>query len=1336
MLTLSKALTAGQAKDYFQAEYTNTQESYYSEGERVKGKWFGKQAEAWNLQGDVEQEHFDLLCEGQHPRTGDQLVRHVTRQKYENAYGETVETSEHRAGWDATFSAPKSVSLAALVGGDERIVEAHDRSVDVALNELEKYVQARMGGNHPAQTTGKMIAAKFQHDSARPDRQTGYAAPQLHTHTVIFNITETDDGRIKPIQPLELYRSQRYATEIYRSVLATELQKLGYEIAVDARTGAPEISGFSKDYLVASSPRREEVQREAAEMKARLAQEGIKVEDGAGLRQAAAKTDRMNKHYDREEMCSRHMEMDARFGGQAFQAVEEAQAHGSMNLPDEEIKSRARECIAFAKENAGEREAVVDKRTVLVDALRRNLGLATYEAVVDEFARNIDNGNFIRITRNPGIDEVTTSQTVAMEQSNIRTVVAGKETQTAIVESDQLNLLLSSVTERQGITLNERQREAVETILGSADRIVGLEGLAGTGKTTTLSVLREAAERCSYVVQGFAPTGTAADLLAESGIRTTTLQKFVTTPQINSAADDKMLYVMDESSLSDTQNMFLFLQKTGPSARILLVGDSGQHQAVEAGAPFEQFVKAGMQTASLDEIVRQRSDLRKPVEQLARRDVVGAVKTLFKQGRVTEVVDDEERLRAIARDYVSNPKRTLVISPANQERVAINSLIHQELQAKSLVGATEHETRVLVLRQDMTGAERKFALSYVPQEDIIRYNKGSKIFGINKGDYARVLNTTHADNELTVQLQDGREITYNPKRLSGVSVYKEATRQFAVGDRIQFRAPFREANVKNTELGTITNIAPGQFTVLLGADRAISFDPERFPHVDHGYAVTSYSSQGKTMDRVLVNAETTESDLLVNQRMAYVAVSRARLDARIYTDSAADLGGALARRRDKTMALEALKQVRGGAINDNETRGDFNVHATQYEDINAGGEGDEVDSIARLKGRSILAESNVAVAQKRLTDFEKSRHLYSFEIDSEQWSLVRVDRQRRVKERQIDYSKRAISAYRMRLYGAINNPLKLYGLRGYKENAATAKEQIQDARKQIDTINQIRETVTSCLDNRRTGLQTELQTETESAQKLSHALDLKVELQLQSDKENPVPEFTDQELDQLEANVRILRDPKLLQDLYQHFERHYGMTTQGIQTIGTRADETLEFAKESLADVNDGIRTFSENRERFPVSFRGTNAEEQTTTLSELNQQAVDRSVFARIFTNSSSPIESVKEALNQRNTDLLQERTSIRSFVEAASDIANHYRQFLTANVRTDIAALNQPSASQDVKDVTSPQQPGADEHLKQMRQTIDRISFQNGAINETGIEAGIAEAESAASESLAPQI
>ena len=194
------------------------------------------------------------------------------------------------------------------------------------------------------------------------------------------------------------------------------------------------------------------------------------------------------------------------------------------------------------------------------------------------------------------------------------------------------------------------------------------------------------------------------------------------------------------------------------------------------------------------------------------------------------------------------------------------------------------------------------------------------------------------------------------------------------------------------------------------------------------------------------------------------------------------------------------------------------------------------------------------------------------------------------------------------------------------------------------------------------------------------------------------------------------------------------MTTKGIQTIAARAGETLEFAKDCLADVNNGIRAFNEKRELVPVSFKGTNAEEQTATLSDLNRQATGRSIFARILNDSTAPLERVKEALNERSKDLLQERTTVKSFVDAASDIANYYREILNTNVRADIATLNHPTESHEVKDYIPGRSTNVDEHLKQFRRTID--SLQNGAINETGIEAGMAEAETAASESLAALI
>jgi len=171
MLTISKPLGASQAQSYHAEEFGNARENYYTEADRIRGEWHGKLAEQWGLRGEVREEHFQRLSEGRHPITGEQLIRHQAAREYMNRRGEKVSAMEHRAGWDATFSAPKSVSLTALVGGDERVLEAHRESVGVALDELERYVQARIGGNLPAETTGKWIAAKFEHDSAKAGRR-------------------------------------------------------------------------------------------------------------------------------------------------------------------------------------------------------------------------------------------------------------------------------------------------------------------------------------------------------------------------------------------------------------------------------------------------------------------------------------------------------------------------------------------------------------------------------------------------------------------------------------------------------------------------------------------------------------------------------------------------------------------------------------------------------------------------------------------------------------------------------------------------------------------------------------------------------------------------------------------------------------------------------------------------------------------------------------------------------------------------------------------------------------------------------------------------------------
>ena len=238
MLTTSKPLCAGQAQTYPQREFTAKEQNYWSQQGVIAGEWQKRLAEQFGLAGTVSAEELAKLSQGQHPKTGEQLVRQRVSCESQDAEDKTSKTMEHRVGWDATFFAPKSVSGIALVGADDRVRDAHRESVCVALDPLEHCTQARIGGNHPTETTGKLIAAKFEHDTARPVN--GYIAPQLHTRAIIFNVTERENGQTRALQERSLFQSQHYATSVYRSELAMRLHGLGYEIE-RGKHGQPEI---------------------------------------------------------------------------------------------------------------------------------------------------------------------------------------------------------------------------------------------------------------------------------------------------------------------------------------------------------------------------------------------------------------------------------------------------------------------------------------------------------------------------------------------------------------------------------------------------------------------------------------------------------------------------------------------------------------------------------------------------------------------------------------------------------------------------------------------------------------------------------------------------------------------------------------------------------------------------------------------------------------------------------------------------------------------------------------------------------------------------------------
>jgi conjugative relaxase-like TrwC/TraI family protein len=893
MLNISKPLSASQAQTYHEKEFTATEQNYWAQSNTIQGEWHGRLAGRFGLAGAVGAEEFARLSEGQHPQTGEQLVQHRQRHEYQTADGKTVTSVEHRAGWDATFSAPKSVSLTALVGGDDRVREAHREAVNVALNELERYTQARIGGNHAAETTGQFVAAKFEHGTARP--VDGYAAPQLHTHAVVFNMTEREDGSYRALQPQGLFDSQQFATAIYQSELTYRLRNLGYEIE-PGRSGAPEIKGYSQEYLDASSPRSQQIRDY-------LEKTGYQGPEAAQI--AAHSTRDRKEIHSPGEVLAAHRQLAAEFGNQADRVVAEARQRGHSQAEErtpEAAQLRARETVTFARERSFEREAVTDERAIFRDALRRGMGDVTYPQVRASFEARVASGEFQLAPgqRHETGRQFTTQATIEAERYVIRRMQQGQNQAPQIMPIQ--NAVALTETRPQ---LNNAQRNAIEQVLTSRDTIQGLQGVAGGGKTTALSAIREGAEQRGYAVEGFAPTSRAAHQLRDAGIPADTLQGFLARGERRDDPGVRHLYMVDESSLASTKQMRDFLEKIGLQDRMLLIGDTRQHQGVDAGRPFEQLQQAGMQTAQLTQIVRQKDpELLKAVKHLSKGEIASGISMLQQQGRVTEISDPQHRIEAIAKSYAARPEDTIIVSPDNASRREINQAVRIELQASGVLDSTDHAMRVLTPRSDMTGADRAWAARY-EVGDVLRYQRGSKDIGIEPRSYAQVVAADPKENRLIVQKADGEQVSYDPSRLRGISAYREIEREFAVGDRLQFTAPNRELGVANRDLGTIEHISQdGQLAVRMDSGKAVAFDASKMRHFDHGYAVTSHSSQGLTAERVLVNVDSTMHPDLINSRFAYVSVSRASLDAHIYTNDAVSLVPGLSHDASKTSALE------------------------------------------------------------------------------------------------------------------------------------------------------------------------------------------------------------------------------------------------------------------------------------------------------------------------------------------------------------------------------------------------------------------------------------------------
>ncbi len=695
---------------------------------------------------------------------------------------------------------------------------------------------------------------------------------------------------------------------------------MGYEIE-RGEHGQPEIKGYSREYMEASSPRRQQIE-------AHMAAEG---RTGAGAAQVAAHQTRDQKQpLSHEEVRERHQAMARVHGDQPQRVLEEAAQRPGVELRPEQSQIAAQGAVTYARERGMEREAVTDERSLMRDALKHTMGEARLPEIKAEFDKRVQSAELIEVPRKEGLAgrAFTTGEMQGYERELIDRMKSSQGNRDVLAEGS-----VRQQTMEQHPHLSLSQRNAVDTVLTNRDQMMALEGVAGAGKTTSLAAVREAAVSAGYEVEGLAPTSRAAQKLGEAGMATETLQRHLTR---GDRADDgqKRLYVVDESSMASTKQMRTFVERLKENDRVLFVGDTRQHEAVEAGRPYAQLQEAGMKTAKLDEIIRQKDPaLKEVVEQLARGEVREAIGNLNQQGRVHEIGDRSERIAEIAREYVRQPENTLVVSPDNESRREINNSIHRAMQDAGQVKPEEHSVRVLNARQDLTGADRQHAQNY-EQGDVIRYSKGSKPLGIEAGEYAQVVRTDAKANTVTVERGSGQELSYDPRRLQGVTVYRESERTFAEGDRVQMTAPYHEQKLSNRELGTVEKIdGDSGLKLKMDSGREVEFNVKQHPHLDYGYAVTSHSSQGQTADRVLIHVDSSQAHgELLNSRMAYVSVSRAQFDVQMYTNDAGTLGQQLSRNVSNPSAMQQQTPIQQDAAQKIETPPEL----AQQQDISQG----------------------------------------------------------------------------------------------------------------------------------------------------------------------------------------------------------------------------------------------------------------------------------------------------------------------------------------------------------------------------------------------------------------
>ena len=824
---------------------------YMSEKGQSEMTWAGSAAGRLDLDGQCDLTHFENLCRGLHPVTGDKLM---VRDK----------GAHRRVGYFGQISPPKDVSLLYLVGGDERIGGWWREAVAETLREIEAVTATRIrrAGVNADRATGNMIAAIVTHDASRS------LDPQLHTHVCIMNLTyDETESRWKSVQPFGYYRHQGYFREVCYNKLAERMLAGGYELESSRRIGFT-VKGVPSELRERFSKRRQEILAHAAQLGA----------SGQDALTAIAGDTRA------EKVAASAADLRAKWRNEAgndlptLRAVV-ASASGGRERP---VLTAGSAAVASAAAHVFERKSVVDERVLLREALIAGRGQVTLDQLRKALAARERTGELVRSG-----DEVASRDGLEAEREFTGWA------------SSQLNGHGPLGRRPATAGLGQDQAKAVKELLGTQSGVAILQGDAGTGKTTCLKAVVTGIEQTGGRVFGCAPSAGAADVLrSELTPEADTLQQLLINESLQRATRGRTLLV-DEAGLVSVREMRDLCRLAARNGnRLLLVGDTKQHASVEAGDALRCLQRYGrVPVFHLTEIRRQRDpEYRKVVALLARRDAFGAFNQLNRLGAVREMPVSEGLWQAAAADFVKTVregKSCLAISPVWAEIHEFTAAVREQLKLVGLLARAERSV-MAVDPMKWTQEERRRVQNY-QAGDVLTFHRHYGIF--KKYDMVTVVR--QEERQLVLRDGAGNERRLDPRRASGFEVGFAREMRIAIGDRLLIRGNLKAAGLRNGDLVEVAGFREDGGIVLKDGRNL----PPWFRQYAHGYATTSHAAQGKTVDHgILLMGEA--GIRAGNLKQAYVSNSRFRESQMIFTSSKQEAREAMMRPADRKLALE------------------------------------------------------------------------------------------------------------------------------------------------------------------------------------------------------------------------------------------------------------------------------------------------------------------------------------------------------------------------------------------------------------------------------------------------